>query len=129
MIEKSREIYLQALEQFQPTHIVSTVSGGKDSAASHQVAEELNIPIDFVIHGNTRTGIPETTEFVRDTYRKNYLEADAGTAYEDYVLRKGFFCPLVRLQIFEGHSFPEGHLPQYKEEQAQRQNPSVEWSS
>ncbi len=105
MIEKSREIYLKALAEFQPTHIVSMVSGGKDSAASHQVAEELNIPIDFVIHGNTRTGIPETTDFVRDTYRKNYLEADAGTAYEDYVLRKGFFG-----QGISAHSFAYRYL-------------------
>jgi 3'-phosphoadenosine 5'-phosphosulfate sulfotransferase (PAPS reductase)/FAD synthetase len=46
-----------------------------------------------VMHGNTGCGIPETTEFVRATYGAfgEYVEADAGTAYEDYVLRKGFF--------------------------------------
>lgn len=69
------------------------VSGGKDSAASDQVARELGVKIDMVMHGNTRCGIPETTEFVRATYggQGEYVEADAGTAYEDYVLRKGFF--------------------------------------
>jgi 3'-phosphoadenosine 5'-phosphosulfate sulfotransferase (PAPS reductase)/FAD synthetase len=81
------------LDQFKPDYIVSMVSGGKDSAASHQYAQELGIKIDAVIHGNTRCGIPETTNFVRDVYSKDqdYIEADAGTAYQDYVLRKGFF--------------------------------------
>lgn len=82
-----------AIEQFSPTHVISMVSGGKDSAASDQVARELNVKVDFVMHGNTRCGIPETTDFVRKTYGQlgDYVEADAGTAYEDYVLRKGFF--------------------------------------
>lgn len=93
MIEKSAEILKAAIDTFSPTHIVSMVSGGKDSAASDQVARELGVKIDFVIHGNTRCGIPETTEFVREVYGKlgAYTEADAGTAYEDYVMRKGFF--------------------------------------
>lgn len=92
-IESSREIIRQAIDAFNPTHIVSMVSGGKDSAASDQVARELGIKIDLVIHGNTRCGIPDTTDFVRDVYGNlgEYAEADAGTAYEDYVLRKGFF--------------------------------------
>jgi len=92
-IESSSEIVKKAIEEYNPTHIVSMVSGGKDSAASDQVARELGLKIDFVIHGNTRCGIPETTEFVRDVYGRKgeYVEADAGTAYEDYVLRKGFF--------------------------------------
>jgi len=92
-IDSSREILRQAIDEFSPTHIVSLVSGGKDSAASDQVARELGVKIDFVIHGNTRCGIPQTTEFVRDEYGRKgeYVEADAGTAYEDYVLRKGFF--------------------------------------
>jgi 3'-phosphoadenosine 5'-phosphosulfate sulfotransferase (PAPS reductase)/FAD synthetase len=92
-IESSSEIVKQAIEEFSPTHIVSMVSGGKDSAASDQVARELGLKIDFVIHGNTRCGIPETSEFVRNVYGRKgeYVEADAGTAYEDYVLRKGFF--------------------------------------
>lgn len=89
-IDDSRQIIQQAIEEFNPTHIVSMVSGGKDSAASDMIARELNIPIDLVIHGNTRTGIPETTQFVLDHY-PDVEVADAGTAYEDYVLRKGFF--------------------------------------
>lgn len=92
-IDASRRILAYAMEAFSPTHIVSMVSGGKDSAASDQVARELGVKIDFVMHGNTRCGIPETTQFVRDVYgaKGEYVEADAGGAYEDYVLRKGFF--------------------------------------
>lgn len=92
-IESSSQIVKQAIAEYNPTHIVSMVSGGKDSAASDQVAEELGIKIDFRIHGNTRCGIPETSEFVREVYGRKgeYVEADAGNAYEDYVLRKGFF--------------------------------------
>lgn len=93
IVSKSAAILRDAIERFNPTHIVSMVSGGKDSAASDQVARELGANIDMVMHGNTRCGIPETTEFVRATYGAlgEYVEADAGTAYEDYVLRKGFF--------------------------------------
>lgn len=92
-IAGSAAILREAIDQFNPTHIISMVSGGKDSAASDQVASELGVKIDFRMHGNTRTGIPQTTEFVRDHYGNmgEYVEADAGTAYEDYVLRKGFF--------------------------------------
>lgn len=92
-LTSSDDILRQALDGFQPTHIVSMVSGGKDSACSDAVARELGAKIDLVMHGNTRCGIPQTSEFVRETYGKlgEYVEADAGTAYEDYVLRKGFF--------------------------------------
>lgn len=92
-IESSLEILRRAIDQINPTHIVSMVSGGKDSAASHAVANELGAKVDLIIHGNTRTGIPETSEFVKNYYGKQgeLIEADAGTAYEDYVLRKGFF--------------------------------------
>lgn len=92
-IESSVAILREAIDQFAPTHIVSMVSGGKDSAACDQIARELGVAIDFVMHGNTRCGIPETSEFVRETYGAlgEYVEADAGSAYEDYVIRKGFF--------------------------------------
>lgn len=93
-IEKSAAILRQAVEEYRPTHIVSMVSGGKDSACSHAVAQELGVKIDLIIHGNTRCGIPETSQFVEREYSDigpDFAVADAGTAYEDYVLRKGFF--------------------------------------
>jgi 3'-phosphoadenosine 5'-phosphosulfate sulfotransferase (PAPS reductase)/FAD synthetase len=93
ILESSAQILSNAVEYFNPTHIVSMVSGGKDSAASDQVARELGVKIDFVMHGNTGCGIPATSSFVRETYGAigEYVEASAGAAYEDYVLRKGFF--------------------------------------
>lgn len=92
-IESSHRILKEAIDRFSPTHIVSMVSGGRDSAASDQMARELGANLDLVVHGNTRCGIPETSQFVRQTYGAlgEFAEADAGTAYEDYVLRKGFF--------------------------------------
>ncbi|WP_230769500.1 phosphoadenosine phosphosulfate reductase domain-containing protein [Sphingomonas sp. Leaf4] len=92
-ITSSVAIFRDAVDRFAPTHIVSMVSGGYDSAASDQIAREIGAKIDFVMHGNTRCGIRETTDFVRACYGQlgDYVEADAGTAYEDYVLRKGFF--------------------------------------
>lgn len=93
LIESSARILREAIEQFAPTHIVSMVSGGYDSATSDAVARELGATIDFVMHGYTRTGIQETTDHVRATYGAlgEYVEADAGDAYEAYVMRKGFF--------------------------------------
>lgn len=93
-IESSYKIMQDAIAQFNPTHIVSMVSGGKDSAASHAVAQELGVKVDFIIHGNTRCGIPETSEFVMNHYGNmgpDYVVADAGTTYEERVLRKGFY--------------------------------------
>lgn len=93
-IESSAKIYQEAVETFAPTHVVSMVSGGRDSACSYAVAEELGINLDLIIHGNTRCGIPQTSEWVQQQYgnlKAPLAIADAGTAYEDYVLRKGFF--------------------------------------
>lgn len=92
-IASSAKILREAIDAFNPTHIVSMVSGGKDSAASDQVARELGVKIDLVMHGNTRCGIPETSKFVRETYGAlgEFVEADAGAAYENYLFRKGFF--------------------------------------
>lgn len=82
-----------AIEWFAPTHIVTMVSGGNDSAACHALAVELGLPITMSIHGATRCGLRATTDHVMQHYGSDApLEiADAGTAYEDYVLRKGFF--------------------------------------
>lgn len=91
------------VEEMSPTHIVSMVSGGNDSATTHFLAEELGLNIDLIIHGKTGCGIPQTSEFVEDYYGKrscNFAVADAGTAYEDYVLRKGFFGKGISAHAF-----------------------------
>lgn len=70
------------------------VSGGRDSAAELEIALEMGIKIDLILHVRTGTGIQETTDFVTDYYGNlgpDFIIADAGTAYEEYVMRKGFF--------------------------------------
>lgn len=92
--EKSLRLIQAAVSEIKPDYIVSMVSGGQDSAASHAMARQLGLKVDLIIHGNTRTGIRQTSEFVADHYGHAGPDleiADAGTAYEDYVMRKGFF--------------------------------------
>lgn len=94
LILNSWVIYEKAVTDFKPKATVLMLSGGDDSLTTYHVAKELGIKIDFVIHGNTRTGIADTTDFVRkkvEAMGDKYLEADAGSSYVDYVLRKGFF--------------------------------------
>jgi 3'-phosphoadenosine 5'-phosphosulfate sulfotransferase (PAPS reductase)/FAD synthetase len=94
LLIKSKEIFDKGVADFKPKAIVLMFSGGDDSLTTYHVARELGIKFDFVIHGNTRTGIHETTDFVRKTVadlKDNYLEADAGDSYVNYVMRKGFF--------------------------------------
>jgi 3'-phosphoadenosine 5'-phosphosulfate sulfotransferase (PAPS reductase)/FAD synthetase len=93
-IGSSIRLMESVIANYQPTHIVAMVSGGRDSAAAYAIAEEMGLPIDLIMHGNTRTGIPETTQFVTDHYgskRADFTVADAADAYERYVMRKGFF--------------------------------------
>lgn len=93
-IKYSKEIFKRAVSTFKPKAIVLMFSGGDDSLTTYEVSKELGIKFDFVIHGRTGAGIKETTEFVNRTTELNHdklLIADAGNAYEDYVLRKGFF--------------------------------------
>ena len=63
LIKGSKEIYDRAVADFKPQAIVMMLSGGDDSTTAYAVARELGIKFDAVIHGNTRTGIPETSEF------------------------------------------------------------------
>lgn len=91
---RSQEIYNEAVAQFRPYAVVLMLSGGNDSITAAEVTRALRLPVDFVLHGVTGTGIQETLEFVRrvgPTYGARYIEANAGDAYEQYVIRKGFF--------------------------------------
>lgn len=82
-----------ALEWYNPKHIVTMVSGGNDSAACHTLAVELGLPITISIHGRTGCGLKGTQDHVEAHFGQDapLLIADAGTAYEEYVMRKGFF--------------------------------------
>lgn len=93
-MQLSAERIERVISQVKPTHIVATVSGGRDSAAEVELARELGVKIDLILHCRTGTGIRETTEHVVNHYGNlgpDFVMADAGTAYEEYVMRKGFF--------------------------------------
>jgi 3'-phosphoadenosine 5'-phosphosulfate sulfotransferase (PAPS reductase)/FAD synthetase len=105
-IERSAELLHQAIKEYQPTHIVSLVSGGLDSAANDQVAREVGTKVDFIMHGRTGAGIEDTTRFVLDEYGNKgpgFILADAGTKYEEYVERKGFFGVGIGAHMFSYH--------------------------
>lgn len=94
LLYRSKYIVQKAIADFKPKAIVMMLSGGDDSTTAYAVARELGVKFDAVIHGNTRTGIKDTSIFAArqvDKYRDHLIIADAGDAYENYVLRKGFF--------------------------------------
>lgn len=81
-------------KEYRPTHVIMTVSGGDDSLAAAEFAYEAGIKVDAYLHCRTRTGIKQTTDYVVDHYGNraaDLIVADAGDAYERYVLRKGYF--------------------------------------
>jgi 3'-phosphoadenosine 5'-phosphosulfate sulfotransferase (PAPS reductase)/FAD synthetase len=109
----SKEIYDKAVSDFKPKAIVLMFSGGDDSLVTYHVARELGIKFDFVIHGNTRTGIEETTLFARQTVESmgdRYLEADAGDSYINYVMRKGFFGKGTQAHGFSYNILKNNHF-------------------
>lgn len=94
LLKQSAEILDKAIKEHQPYAKVLMFSGGGDSMAALQACLVLGVKPDYILHVNTRTGIKETTEFVRlyvESIGIPYIEADAKDAYEQYVLRKGFF--------------------------------------
>lgn len=92
--EESREIVGRAMIDIQPYAVCLMLSGGDDSITALLVALMLGVKIDFIIHGVTGTGLPEVRLYVAEVAAKfkiPILYADAGNAFEEYVLRKGFF--------------------------------------
>lgn len=114
LLKESLDIYERAATEYKPAATVMMLSGGDDSMTAWNVAIELGIKIDFIIHGNTQTGIPATTEFVRDRMNRGinskYLEADAKTAYTDYLIRKGFFGVGLSAHAFSYHRLKQEHF-------------------
>jgi 3'-phosphoadenosine 5'-phosphosulfate sulfotransferase (PAPS reductase)/FAD synthetase len=105
-VDKSRDIVQGALAEYKPAVTVALVSGGTDSLTAYYVARHLQVPVDYIVHIHTGTGIPQTTEFVRKWAREQdaeYIEGSAGTAYQDYVLRKGFFGRGLRAHSYAYH--------------------------
>jgi 3'-phosphoadenosine 5'-phosphosulfate sulfotransferase (PAPS reductase)/FAD synthetase len=87
----SAERMERVVRETQPTHIIATVSGGRDSAAQVELARELGIKIDLILHCRTGTGIPETTKHVVDYYNFSYriLKADPMRKAVSSHIRKG----------------------------------------
>lgn len=112
-IKLCREIVQRAIIDYKPKAIVMMFSGGDDSMTAYHVAKELGVKIDFVIHGNTRTGIKQTTDFaIKEIERMGdkLLVADAGKSYENYVLRKGFFGLGETAHQFSYHVLKSEHF-------------------
>ena len=105
-VQSSIDIVLKAMHDINPYAVVSMISGGRDSLCAYLVAKEIGVPITHIMHGVTRTGIPDTTDFVRSFAAAEevvYIEADAGDRYENYVRRKGFFGKGVGAHTFSYH--------------------------
>ena len=106
LIEQSKEIVNKAVVDYDPYAVLVAVSGGDDSLTAYHLTKYLGIPIDGILHINTQTGIEETTIFVRNLADKenvSYFEGDAGTAYDEYILRKGFFGRGLKAHSYAYH--------------------------
>ena len=111
ILNESRNIFNQSFEMFNPSLVLLAISGGDDSLTALSVARYLGIKIDFAIHINTRTGIQQTSDFVVEhckRYNIPLIIGDAGNAYEDYVIRKGFFGKGRKAHSFSYHLLKAG---------------------
>lgn len=94
LLVESAEIVNKAIIDTDPYAIVLMLSGGDDSITALQVALLIGLKIDFIIHGVTGTGLPAVRQYVQqvaDRVGIKIIYADAGNAFEEYVMRKGFF--------------------------------------
>jgi 3'-phosphoadenosine 5'-phosphosulfate sulfotransferase (PAPS reductase)/FAD synthetase len=94
LLKECHEIVRKAIVDTDPYAVCLMLSGGDDSVTALEVALMLGVKIDFIIHGVTGTGLPDVRRYVNKLATAKgitLLEADAGTAFEDYVRRKGFF--------------------------------------
>lgn len=107
------EIIRKAVLDYKPKAIVMMLSGGDDSLAAYIMTRLLDVKIDYVIHGWTRTGIYETTNFAikqAENFGDKLLVADAEDSYIDYVMRKGFFGSGGQAHSFAYHLLKAGHF-------------------
>lgn len=111
LLDESKDIVAKAIVDNQPYAVCLMLSGGDDSITALHVANMLGVRIDFVIHGVTGTGLPEVRPFVRDAAEMAsvpLLEANAGNAFEQYVMRKGFFGKGGKAHKFSYHILKRG---------------------
>jgi len=82
------------------------LSGGDDSITALKVALMLGVRIDYIIHGVTGTGLKDVRKYVHSVAELcniKLIEANAGSAFEDYVKRKGFFGVGTTAHSFSYH--------------------------
>lgn len=94
MLRESMDIVQRAIIEHQPYAVCLMLSGGDDSITALKVALMLGVKIDYIIHGVTGTGLKDVRKYVHKVAELcgiKLIEANAGTAFEDYVKRKGFF--------------------------------------
>lgn len=107
LLQQSRAIIDEAITTYKPYAIVSMVSGGDDSLTADAVTRLLGVKVDYILHGITGTGVKSTTEHVRQYAAgqdSQYIEANAGDAYERYVLRKGWYGIGHTAHLFAYHT-------------------------
>lgn len=93
-LREAMEIVQRAIIEHNPYAVCLMLSGGDDSITALKVALMLGVRIDFIIHGVTGTGLNDVRKYVHSVAALTgikIIEADSGTAYVDYVKRKGFF--------------------------------------
>jgi 3'-phosphoadenosine 5'-phosphosulfate sulfotransferase (PAPS reductase)/FAD synthetase len=103
---QSQFIMAASIAEIQPKVTVALVSGGTDSLTAFYVAQALEIPIDYIVHVHTGTGVLQTLDFVEQWAEGTgipLLLCDAERAYENYVLRKGFFGRGVKAHAMSYH--------------------------
>ena len=107
------EMLQAAVAQYQPYFTIALISGGIDSLTAYQVAKRAGVVVDAILHIRTRTGIPETSTWVRwFALREDvrYIEADAGDAFERRVRDKGFYGIGNQAHSFAYHQLKHGPL-------------------
>jgi 3'-phosphoadenosine 5'-phosphosulfate sulfotransferase (PAPS reductase)/FAD synthetase len=90
----SMDIVQRAIIDYQPYAVCLMLSGGDDSITALKVALMLGVRIDYIIHGNTGTGLKDVLKYVRKVAEMTgirLLIADAGNTWEQRVKTKGFF--------------------------------------
>ena len=96
MSQQPEDILTESIDQYKPVKIFALFSGGHDSLSiTHWASQQPGF--SGVFHVNTRIGIEESNEFVRNTCRKYGWPLFEATPpelqYEDIVLRFGFPGP------------------------------------
>lgn len=105
-LREAMEIVQKAIIDHNPYAVCLMLSGGDDSITALKVALMLGVRINFIIHGVTGTGLKDVRKYVHSVAELTnikIIEANAGTAYEDYVKRKGFFGVGATAHSFSYH--------------------------